>query len=377
MASDDLPTLERQLEAVEQTIQAIENGQHPSVSSAKERFVAAETRWKSLDAERVTSAKRWPAELADQIEVAAYQRDTSEAAVCAQFPSINPEILTAHVRLLRQFQASIGERLACRAAFEQEVASESASFRAQRTELVKSIIAARRRLDDQRWTEAESRKTMESLREYLEAFPSGAHIAEARRGLDDLLWEEARARRTEEAVRKYLNQPHAGAHADDAIELIDEIRDERAWAQARQANNVDGYAFYIRNQPSGRRLAEAEQQLKVCAATRRRRQIWIGAGLVVALCVVVPWLWDAYSRAKLTALSATIRQLRPEDLLDVETVMERTYVAPWHRAQAAKLKAEFEKARLEMEATNAVAPLPAVPSTQPQINKPAPAPLGE
>lgn len=375
--STDLPTLERQLETAEQTIQAIENGLHPGVSSAKERFVAAENRWKSLDAERSASAKRWPVELADQIEVAAYLRETSEAAVCAQFPSIHPEILAAHVRLLREFQAAIGDRLACRAAFEEKVVNESAPLRAQRTELVKSIIAARRRLDDQRWSEAESRGTMDALRNYLEAFPSGAHIAEARRGLDDLIWEEARAKRTEEALRKYLNQPHAGAHADDAIELIDEIRDDRAWAQARQANNVDGYAFYIRNQPAGRHLAEAEQQLQVCAAARRRRQIWIGAGLVAALGVMVPWTWDAYSRAKLTALRATLQQLRPEDLLAVESALERTSVAPWHREQAAKLKAEFEKARLEMEATNAVAPLPAIPSTQPQINKPAPVLLGE
>jgi hypothetical protein len=77
--------------------------------------------------------------------------------------------------------------------------------------------------DDRAWSNAASLGTIQALKQYLDGFPKGGHVAEAQqriRATDDKAWEDAFGAGTIVALNKYLAQFPEGAHSSQAQRSI-------------------------------------------------------------------------------------------------------------------------------------------------------------
>ena len=145
------------------------------------------------------------------------------------------------------------------------------------------------RLDDEAWAHAEAEGSRPAVEDYIERFPGGLHEAEALIRLETLrraeadeerarqeeaeqdrqAWETARSRRTLEAVDRYLEAWPAGAYIDEARELRkslqDAANDQRVFDAASKLDTVEAYRSYIDAFPRGAHVAAALEAIDALA----------------------------------------------------------------------------------------------------------------
>lgn len=351
----ELAALDQQIAQVEEAIAEIEKGRHASVSEASERCVAAELRGRNIEQELKKVEGRIPFDLRQSIqEEAGLGRGEDAESLGRQFPQVAVELLIRYLRAMREMRAAVKERQAARLHLDQAIAAEITPRQHQLNELGRARRAAQHRFDDASWRYTEAQDTEQACRKYLDTFASGAHVAEARLQLEDIWWREARDQRSEEAIRQYLRQCWEGAHANEARKLFDELRDERAWAAARKTNDAEGYGLYLKDWPNGRHAAEARRLQPLRLAARRRWQQWLGIAVLVLAAILIPAGWNNFSRARLDEVTDSLQHPRPEEFDELEATLKAASIAPWHHAQAEKLKAELQSLRQALSPTNAV-----------------------
>jgi hypothetical protein len=92
-------------------------------------------------------------------------------------------------------------------------------------------------IDDRAWSNATSLGTIQALKQYLDAFPNGGHVAEAQqriRSTDDKAWADAFGAGTIVALNKYLAQYPEGIHVAQAQRSIAglerQVADQNHWS---------------------------------------------------------------------------------------------------------------------------------------------------
>jgi hypothetical protein len=122
--------------------------------------------------------------------------------------------------------------------------------------------------EDQAWTNATNVGTIESFKQYLEAFPNGSRVAEAQqkiRAIDDKAWADAFAAGTIVALNRYKAQFPEGAHIAQALRSIaglerqagdqghpaDKAQFDGTWLATISCSNAggaQGYTYQISSQ---------------------------------------------------------------------------------------------------------------------------------
>ena len=119
--------------------------------------------------------------------------------------------------------------------------------------------------DEIKWNEAHTELTEKSLSEYLELFPTGAHVVECRNLLEDLPWLEAKRKNTIEAYTAYM-QLNPGKHDAEANAAIHDIKDDIEWANACILGTTSAYRNYLKIYPRGKHADDANSRLNSGAA---------------------------------------------------------------------------------------------------------------
>ena len=200
--------------------------------------------------------------------------------------------------------------------------------------------------DDAAWMSASLGPTESGLEAYLKDWPQGTHVPEARQMLEQLrrrAWQTAQAAGTEEALETFLKEHPASPHAPEATALLEQKREERAWSAATTENKPSAYRRYLREHPCGKHAPEAKAWLERNQRDARRR--WLRLALRFALPVaglgLAVWLWTAWSASSLrqagTALAA-------KSYPEAARLLHRFWLAPWHGAEAARLRADLDSA---------------------------------
>jgi hypothetical protein len=135
--------------------------------------------------------------------------------------------------------------------------------------------------DDAAWTRALEKDTLEGYREYLEGFPDGKHKEKAQAEIDvydNKAWATAEQRNTLAGYEDYLEAWPEGLHASKAKERIAEIKaaaearakdaaeraalDKTHWEAAATENTIESYNRYLRQQPTGQYVDEAQKRIE-------------------------------------------------------------------------------------------------------------------
>jgi hypothetical protein len=136
------------------------------------------------------------------------------------------------------------------------------------------IDEAKGLLDDHSFADT-AKNDVGALMQYLAHFPNGRHVKDANQLLDDQAYaaavDKAKAGSLE-SIREYMNRSPAGAHNDEAKSLLDQLDDE-SFKLARDAGNdqTKGLVKYQQDFPNGRHGTEAarlaRERLAANAAT--------------------------------------------------------------------------------------------------------------
>ena len=118
---------------------------------------------------------------------------------------------------------------------------------------------------------AEATGTAEGYQRYLKEYPKGVHAKEAKRRRGRLAaaaaereaFARARSRDTVEAYEEYLTRYANGAHARQARERKAELEsDDAAFVRAETQGTVEGYLEYVEARPQGRHAEEAKRRIE-------------------------------------------------------------------------------------------------------------------
>jgi len=127
---------------------------------------------------------------------------------------------------------------------------------------------------DSAWDKAISADSYTAIRSYATKFPA-FHAEEAERRIEErLAFDAASAMDTEDAWKAYLDKWGSDQHAAAARQRLEEARgrEETAWAVAMGARTADAWSAFLDEFPDGRHSAEAEQHRREAAAFDEARK---------------------------------------------------------------------------------------------------------
>lgn len=108
------------------------------------------------------------------------------------------------------------------------------------------------------WAMCQQTNDMRDVKQYIDEYPDGEHIAEAK-SLYNLLisektaWEQAVASGEEDVLRAFINNHPSSKYLSQARDRLDDA----VWNNAIERNTKEGFQRYITEFPTGRHVGEA------------------------------------------------------------------------------------------------------------------------
>lgn len=233
----------------------------PVVQSSQPQPVAADSATRAAEeriaAERTVADERAFAQAAQADSVAAFET----------YIRTNPS--GARIAEAQQRIAALNEQ--ARRATEERAAAEQAAARAA---------------EERAWTEATQTGTVAAFEAYVRNNPASTRTAEAQQRIAALNEQARRAADERAAAERAATERAAAEQAAAAARAAEEraaaeraaaeraaaarAADERAWVEAAQARTVAALEAYVRNNPAGTRIAEAQQRIAIINEQARR-----------------------------------------------------------------------------------------------------------
>ncbi len=184
--------------------------------------------------------------------------------------------------------------------------------------------------DDEAWVRALEIDTLESYRDYLEAFPDGRHKDEAQEEInkyDERAWQQTQDRNTLAAYEDYLEAWPEGLYASQAREKIAELKAaaearakdaaERAaqeagdWEDAARENTIESYERYLAKHPAGRNSEEARRRIEALQQAAADEAAWAEAKASGRASSYEQYLASFPQGAHVAEAIAALEQLKP------------------------------------------------------------------
>lgn len=108
------------------------------------------------------------------------------------------------------------------------------------------------------WTLCQQSKDLNDIKQYIDDYPNGEHIAEAKSLYSQLIsektsWEQAMASGEEDVLRAFINNHPSSNYLAQARDMLDDA----VWNNALERNTKDGFQRYITEFPTGKHVGEA------------------------------------------------------------------------------------------------------------------------
>lgn len=114
------------------------------------------------------------------------------------------------------------------------------------------------------WTASLNSGEAQPLRDYLETYPDGKHLAEARAAIEELAqsqWLTVSQSSSEEEIRAFLRQFADTKVVPDARHRLQEVLAEMEWLSVRRSGQIARLRDYIAQNPDSRFLQDARAEL--------------------------------------------------------------------------------------------------------------------
>lgn len=245
----------------------------PQPVAADSAARAAEER---IATERATADERAFADATQADTIAAFETYIRTNPGGARIAEAQQRIVALNEQARRAAEQRAAAELATARAAEERAAAERAA--AERATAAKAT-------DDQSWSEATQAGTVAAFEAYVRNNPAGTRIAEAQQRIAALN-EQARRAAEERATAERAASERAAAEQAAAARAAEEraaaeravaeraaaakAADDRAWVEAAQAGTVAALEAYVRNNPAGTRVTEAQQRIAIINEQTRR-----------------------------------------------------------------------------------------------------------
>lgn len=114
------------------------------------------------------------------------------------------------------------------------------------------------------WTASLNSGEAQPLRDYLETYPDGKHLAEARAAIEELAqsqWLTLSQSSSEEEIRAFLREFTDTKVVPDAHHRLQEVLAEKEWLSVRRSGQIARLRDYIAQNPDSRFLQDARAEL--------------------------------------------------------------------------------------------------------------------
>lgn len=112
-------------------------------------------------------------------------------------------------------------------------------------------IAAKQRVEKQKYEQACQKGTLEALKSYVKAYPKGKYINEINKRIEDFdLWRIAKRDNTVASFKKYLNESKYKIFEMEAMAAIDDLNAIAEWQNVKSTEKLSAVEEYMHNHPN-------------------------------------------------------------------------------------------------------------------------------